>query len=71
MPDSNDTNDYVTSLQAGKVTNNLRIVNTASSPCYVRKSVTKSPVIINNEVGSVSLSISTEILQRHAMPSAS
>ena len=71
MPDSNDTNDYVTSLQAGKVTNNLRIVTTASRPCYVRKSVTKSPVIINNEVGSVSLSISTEILQRHAMPSAS
>ena len=54
MPDSNDTNDYVTSLQAGKVTNNLRIVTTASSPCYVRKSVTKSPVIINNKVGSVS-----------------
>ena len=53
MPDSRDTDDYVTSLQAGKVTNNLRDYTTASRPCYVRKSVTKSPVIINNKVGSV------------------
>ena len=70
MPDSSDTDDYETSLQAGKVTNNLRDYTTAFRPCYVRKSVTKSPVIINNEVGSVSI-ISEEILQRHAMPSLS
>ena len=46
MPDSDVTNDYVTSLQAGKVTNNQRMVTTASRPCYVKKSETKSPVII-------------------------
>ena len=67
MPDTCDTDNHEMSLQAGKVTHNPRNITTACRPCYVKKSVPRSPVIINTEVGSVSI-ISDEIVQRHAMP---
>ena len=67
MPDTCDTDDHAMSLQAGKVTNNLRNIATACRPCYAKKSMPRSPVIINTEVVSVSI-ISDEIVQRHAMP---
>ena len=67
MPDTCDTDDHEMSLQAGKVTNNPRNITTACRPCYVKNSVPRSPVIINTEVGSVSI-ISDEIVQRQAMP---
>ena len=66
MPDTCDTDDQEMSLQAGKVTNNPRNITMVCRPSYVKKSVTRNPMIINTEVGSVSI-ISDEIVQRHAM----
>ena len=67
MPDTCDTDDCEMSLQAGRVTNSPRNNTTVCRPCYVKKSVTRNPMINNSEVGSDSI-ISDEIVQRHAMP---
>ena len=55
MPNTCDMDDCEMSLKAGWDRNNLRNSTTVCSPSYVDRSMTRSPMIINTEVGSVSI----------------
>ena len=55
MPDTSDTDDCEMSLKASWNRNNSRNSTTVCSRSYVGMSVRRSPMIINTEVGSVSI----------------
>ena len=52
MPDTSNTDDYEMSLKAGWDRNNSRNSPKVYRCSYVGMSMTRCPMIINNEVGS-------------------
>ena len=67
MSNTCDMDDCKMSLQAGWDMNNPRNITTVCSPSYLNRSVTSNPMIINTEVGSVSIILNNPA-SRHAIP---